>query len=160
MICPTQQTTQRQQLIEVATHAPCCGTQGKTRVSVEAGDPSVSEFRGFAVNRPANDGCTGMIASTAVSTCRRSVCTRWLFCPAIAKTGSPHRGETNIEALQREPSHQQLMQAGNSNASPGTKKQTTSMSADMMVKRNAEGFTLVCVGSGVLGRHLHYSLAV
>ena len=70
MIRPTQQTTQRQQPIEVATHAPCCGTQGKTRVSVEAGDPSVSEFRGFAVTRPANDGCTGMIASTAVSTLR------------------------------------------------------------------------------------------
>lgn len=97
----TQHTTQRQQLIEVATHAPCCGTQGKTRISVEAGDPSVSEFRGFAVTRPANDGCTGMIASTAVSTCRRSVCTRWLFCPAIAKTGSPHRGETNIGPFER-----------------------------------------------------------
>ena len=58
------------------------------------------------------------------------------------------------------PSHQQLMQAGNRNSSPGTKKQTTSMSADVMVRRNAAGFTLVCVGSGVLGRHLHYSLAV
>ena len=58
------------------------------------------------------------------------------------------------------PSHQQLMQAGNRNSSPGTKKQTTSMSADVMVRRNAAGFTLVCVGSGVLGRHQPNSLAV
>ena len=112
---PTQQTTQRQQLIEVATHAPCCGTQGKTRVSVEAGDPSVSEFRGFAVTRPANDGCTGMIASTAVSTRRRSVCTRWLLRPARAKKAVATWGETNT-SHSNEWHH---ISGGNLESSPG-----------------------------------------
>ena len=103
IIHPTQQTTQRQQLIEVATNAPCCGTQGKTRISVEAGDPSVSGFRGFAVTRPANDGCTGMIASTAVSTCR--VISVHASCPVQRKTKQDRPTEARQISSDSQESH-------------------------------------------------------